>query len=94
MKELDNIVFNIKETANKDNGRKYHIEIKVPMSIGFIERMKFIVENDKFRDAKQLHHVENKDGFVIFDGDIELDSNDTFYYYFSFEINYIHFFHI
>ena len=66
MKELDDIVFEVKEVKKQDNGKKYHVEIKVPISMGFIERMKFIVENDKFRDAKQLHHVENKDVFFIF----------------------------
>jgi len=87
MKELDNITFDLKEKEKNDNGKKYHVEIKVPMRVGFIERMKFIVDNDRYRDAIQLHHVENKDGFVIFNGDFDLDFNDTFYYYFSFEIN-------
>lgn len=87
MKELKDIVFNLKKIGKTDNSSKYHVEIKVPKSIGLIERMKFIVENDKFRKANQLHHVKEKDGFVIFNGDFDLDFNDTFYYYFSFEID-------
>ena len=87
MKELNDIVFNLKKVGKTDNSDQYHVEIKVPTSIGLIERMKFIVENDKYRDAKQLHHEKEKDGFVIFTGDFELDPSEPYYYYFSFEIN-------
>ena len=87
MKELNNIKFSIKQIEKLENGGKYYVEIKVPMSIGFIERMKCIVENDEARHAFQLHHVENKDNFVYFHGDFTLDNDDDYFYYFSFEAN-------
>jgi len=87
MKELDNIKFDIREIKSDTRGCKYNVTIKVPMSIGFIERMKFIAENDIARHAFQLHHVENKDDYVIFNGDFYLETSALYHFYFSFEAN-------
>jgi glycosidase len=87
MEELDNIKFSIKEIKSDDRGCKYNVTIKVPMSIGFIERMKFIAENDIARHAFQLHHVVNKDNYVYFNGDFYLETSALYHFYFSFEAN-------
>ena len=87
MKELEDIKFNIKKVGKTAGGTKYHVDIEVPMSIGFIERMKWIVESDKVRHAFQLHHVENKDNYVYFSGDFVFERKDNYYFYFSFEAN-------
>ena len=87
MDELNNINFDIEEVKQDDKGIFYNVTIKVPMKIGFIERMKFIAENDIARHAFQLHHIENKDGFVYFKGDVYLQDSAIYHFYFSFEAN-------
>ena len=55
---LDNITFDIKELKKTEDGARYKIAIQVPMSMGFIERMKFIIEsstdNKTFTAAKTV----------------------------------------
>ena len=84
---LKDIDFKIDELEKKNDSIKYKVTIKVPMSIGWIERMKFITETSNERIAHQLHHVKNEDGFVYFSGDIELPTKALYHYYFSFEAN-------
>ena len=84
---LNKIEFDIKEIEKKDDGAKFKVSIKVPMELGWIERMKFITENKYSRIAHQLHHVKNEDGFVYFEEEVFLDTSALYLYYFSFEAN-------
>ena len=67
MKELNDIIFNLKEVGKTDNSDEYHVEIKVPTSIGLIERMKFIVDSSNERRAFQLKHLKNENDLVYFE---------------------------
>jgi len=84
---LNKIDFKIRKLEEFKDGIKYNILIKVPMKIGFIERMKFITETSTERVAHQLKHVKNEDGYVYFSGDIFLETKALYHYYFSFEAN-------
>ena len=84
---LKRIEFSINEINNNENEAKYKVIIKVPMELGFIERMKFITETSYERNAHQLHHVTNNNGFVCFEGEITLPTKALYNYYFSFEAN-------
>ena len=84
---LKNIDFHIDEIGDIEDGKKYHVSIKVPMTMGWIERMKIIVESQAERHAFQLRHSKNEDGYVFFDTDIELNTKAIYHYYFSFEAN-------
>lgn len=84
---LKDIDFKIDESEKFEDKVKYKVIIKVPMSIGWIERMKFITETSSGRIAHQLHHLKNEDGFVYFAGDVELPTKALYHYYFSFEAN-------
>ena len=87
MKLLDNVKYDFMELEKNDLGTKYQVNIQVPISIGFIERMKFITENNVERVAHQLHHVKNDDDFVYFSGEVFLPTCAVYNYYFSFEAN-------
>ena len=76
----------IKKESTVDNAN-YVIEIKVPMSLGWIERMKFVVESTTERTVRQLKHVKNDDGFVYFKTEVILPTKALYHYYFSFEAN-------
>lgn len=84
---LDNITFDIKELNKTEDGARYKIAIQVPMSMGFIERMKFIIESSNERRAFQLKHIKNENDMVYFETEIELETKAIYHYYFSFEAN-------
>ena len=85
--KLNDIEYSIKEIKNNIDNVTYKISIRVPMSLGWIERMKFITETSMGRDAHQLHHVKNENGFVCFEEDVTLSMKAIYHYYFSFEAN-------
>ena len=87
MSNLDYIKHKIEKIEDIKDGAKYRVSIRVPMEVGFIERMKFIVESSDSRHAFQLKHVKNDSGFVYFEGDVELFTKAIYHYYFSFEAN-------
>ena len=87
MKELDNIKYNIKEIESTEDNCKYKIQIQVPITIGWIERMKFIVEANDGRRAYQLKHMKNDDNYVYFETELDLPTKALYHYYFSFEAN-------
>ncbi len=86
-KDLNNIKYNIEELERLNDGVRYRINISIPMSLGFIERMKFITETSNERVAHQLHHIKNENGYVFFSEDIFLETKAIYHYYFSFEAN-------
>ena len=87
MKELDNIKYNIEEIESTEDNCKYKIQIQVPITIGWIERMKFIVEANDGRRAYQLKHMKNDDNYVYFETELDLPTKALYHYYFSFEAN-------
>ena len=85
--KLKDIIYNINEVSKDNFGASYQVSIRVPMSLGWIERMKFITETSTGREAHQLHHLKNEDGYVYFEGNFYLPTKAIYHYYFSFEAN-------
>ena len=71
---------------NEDNAT-YKISIKVPLQLGWIERMKFIVEANDRRLAFQMKHIKKEDKYAFFETNISLPTRAIYNYYFSFEAN-------
>ena len=84
---LNKINFKILKMEELEDISKYKIIISVPMSIGWIERMKFITETNDERVAHQMKHVKNENDFVWFETEITLPTKALYHYYFSFEAN-------
>ncbi len=84
---LDGLRFNIEEIKRSNDRAKYKVYIKVPMRLGWIERMKFIVEGNGMRQAFQMKHVKNERDMVYFETEVELATQAIYHYYFSFEAN-------
>ena len=84
MAENKDIVFDIKELGNIDDGKKYRVSIKLPMSMGWFDNMNFVVEDGNNKAFYKLPHVENKDGYVHFEGTVDLKTRAVIRYYFSY----------
>ena len=84
---LDGLRFDIEKLEKNNDKAKYKVYIKVPMRLGWIERMKFIVEGNGTRYAFQMRHVKNEGDMVYFETNVELDTQAIYHYYFSFEAN-------
>jgi len=84
---LDKVEYEIKDLkyANSDNW--YKIDIKVPMELGWIKRLKFVIEKDGVRSAFPLEFVDKNDGYAFFKGYVKLDTAALYHYYFTFEAN-------
>ena len=84
---LNQIKFKIEKKDTTNNTNQYKVTIIVPMSIGWIERMKFITQTEDERVAHQMKHIKNADGLVYFETEITLPTKALYHYYFSFEAN-------
>ena len=88
MKELlEKIKFNIDKINSNEDSATYKIEIKVPFELGWVERMKFIIEENDNRRIFHLNYKENKDDYAIFENTITLPTKALYHYYFTFDIN-------
>ena len=84
---MDDITYKLEKMIENKDFNQYYVELRIPMELGFIDSVKFLVENQNSRNAFQLKHVENEDGFAIFKGNVPLKNNALYHYYFSFEAN-------
>ena len=86
-KNHNNITSNIKEIAKIENGARYKIIIKIPMSDGWIENVKFVVESKHERKAFQLNHYKNEGEYAYFTSEVDLPTKALYHYYFSYTAN-------
>lgn len=84
---LQDIEFKLDELDELNDGSKYKVSIKVPLKLGWIEKMNFIVEDGNSRDNYQLKHLYNDDKYAYFEDYITLGTKALYHYYFSFETN-------
>ena len=87
MNELKDITFQIQEISKNANFAKYKISIQVPMSIGWIENMKFNIESNGEINTYQLAHIKNDNDLVYFEREIDIPTKALYHYYFSMEAN-------
>ena len=84
---MNEVKFEINPILDLENGKRYHVLIKLPISIGWIENMKFIVEKGKENLSFPLKHSKNENNFVYFEGNVDLDTRAIYRYYFNCLIN-------
>lgn len=84
-----NYKFRIEETEQLDNGCKYKVSLKLPMSDGWFEDVYFCVHKGEQFFPIRLKHKENKDGIVYFEteNDIFLETRALYKYYFSYKVD-------
>lgn len=77
----------ITQIAKTKDGGDFKISVKIPMKKGWIERVKFSVLTFNRKDAYQMKHIKNEDGYVCFETIVTLENSAIYQYYFSFEAN-------
>ena len=87
MSQLEDVTFLVEKKKECEDSCFYDISIRLPMSLGWIEGVKFIVETSSEREAFQLNHVENVGNFALFSTSIELPVKALYHFYFSFSAN-------
>ena len=79
--------YNIKKINTTEDGAEYKVDIRIPMSLGWIDDMYFtVVRNHKNTDYK-LKHIKNEDGYVYFSTEIFLETCAIYRTYFTFTAN-------
>ena len=85
---LDDVKFELKKIETIDNlHEKYDVSVKVPLALGWIERMSFIVEDNQRRILFNMHHTNNTSEYACFETQVVLDTSALYHYYFSLVAN-------
>ena len=74
---MKDVEFSINPTMDLENGRRYHILVKLPISIGWIEGMNFVIEKGNETINYPIKHSKNENYYVYFEGDIDLETSRT-----------------
>ena len=82
---INRIKHDIKKIKEIEDGSKYKITIKIPFELGWIERMKFVIESSNLRSAFPMKHIKNSDNYAYFETEIDLQTKALYKYYFTFE---------
>lgn len=84
---LKKINFKIDKEDTLENSAKYKVTIKIPLSIGWIEKISFNTERKDEQKTFELKHIKNDQEFIYFEKNIELPTSALYYYYFKININ-------
>lgn len=84
MKEQD---YNIKMINQSDNGANYRIDVRIPMSAGWIEDVYFCTVKDGKNFNYKLKHQKNDNEYVYFGADVFLETCGVYRYFFQFKAN-------
>ena len=80
---MNNIEYSLKEKEITSDGIKYSIKVKVPMSLGWINRIDFIYENNKINSSIPIHYIHKDDNFAYFENEIFLNTSALYHFYFT-----------
>ena len=83
MKREDNVHFYFNELEEYSNGKKYRVQLEIPMNVGWIDSTFFVIDGKKI----PMKFVDNKDGHAIFSVDCFLEQKAVCLYYFEYEVN-------
>jgi glycosidase len=80
-------MFDVKEISNIQNGKKYKISINLPMNIGWIDYINFVVEKGNEKQYFPMKHIKNEKGNIYFETYVDLETRAIYNYYFDFKVN-------
>ncbi len=83
----NDVKFDISVIEHYDEGNKYEINIKIPMSYGWINYIDYNVCNNWGHQTFRMQHIKNEDGYCFFKTIANLKNSALYHYYFSYDIN-------
>ena len=81
------VIQEVFQLENLKQGGKFKITIKIPLSYGWIDRVKVSFYTIWEKTEFQLQHKQNKEGYAIFETEVVLETQAVYYYHYSFEAN-------
>ena len=82
-----NVNFKIIPINNIESGKKYKVSMEIPIELGWIDNVNFIVENGNKIFAHKLNHQKNENGLALFESEIFLETKAIYRYYFSYFVD-------
>lgn len=79
--------YNITKIGTTDNGANYKIDVRIPMSSGWIEDMYFTVVKNHKNTYYKLKFIKNEDGYVYFSSNVFLETSAVYRWFFQFKAN-------
>ena len=80
---MNDVSYKINELEKIDDGIKYEVTIKIPVSLGYISLVNLVIEENPY----PLDFVNVEDGYAVFKGTVDLKTRALYHYYFSFNLN-------
>ena len=78
------IYFDISRMYDIDNGKRFKIIVRIPMSLGWIDDVCFVVWKGM---SYNIEHKENTLGMACFESEVELKNCTMYGFYFSYRAN-------
>lgn len=82
-----NVNFKIIPINNIESGKKYKVSMEIPIELGWIDNVNFIVENGNKIFAHKLNHQKNENGLALFESEVFLETKAIYRYYFSYFVD-------
>lgn len=83
MNGLESVKTNINLINQKESGNDYEIVMQIPMDLGWIEDVNFIIDNNTYH----MDYLKTEDNFAYFKTNLYLETKAIYHYYFSFKVN-------
>ena len=84
---LEKVEFNIELKEHQEEGNIYKIDVKIPMTCGWIDELNFITEERGNQCVYKLDHINNDKEYAYFSKDIYLHTSGRYNYYFGMKVN-------
>jgi len=82
-KRQDGISFRIEEIEKNNEGKRYHVELVIPFSYGWIDFIDFVTGKNGKIKYQRLQHLKNEDDKAYFITNIFLETWALYHFYFK-----------
>lgn len=87
MNNLNDIKYNLEKMEFDNDGACYKVEMKVPLSYGWIDNVTFYAKKDDQIEDYTLSHKYNDNEYAYFETKLYLPTYAIYHYYFTLDIN-------
>ena len=81
---LETIKVNFETIQISDDGNQFQITIQIPMELGWIDNVKFILDEN---NETTMNYCGQENGMAFFKTDVYLPTKAIYHYHFSWQAN-------